>query len=338
MLGHYTASFRAARPEAAADYIILICLNADLPGEIGGQQRQLCYEGLRELVLETREFAQLLGDIRADGQRIKGAIEQRLPLIKLENQAEFLRTVTVQAAAAADSAGRTTDAVLLYHLADEHDSVVTILCQALSDSIAVDIGQEPLKIEPLRPREDAAAQQQGQAQQQQNQLSSLSLTASDDPVQLARNMVSLYNSNGLFMRGITPHNRDLVALLLQVASAKSLVASSQWANAFDHINALSLLPVRASGEISIIRTFASNFNQLDPLVARNVGSLLLWTVECCRRQREEMVQGGWVDETRRRIGEELGQAVRDLMVFAGLVRYKLPPRVFEVLARVGGEL
>ncbi|KAK3045360.1 hypothetical protein LTS18_013960, partial [Coniosporium uncinatum] len=76
MLGHYTASFRAARPEAAADYIILICLNADLPGEIGGQQRQLCYEGLRELVLETREFAQLLGDIRADGQRIKGAIEQ----------------------------------------------------------------------------------------------------------------------------------------------------------------------------------------------------------------------------------------------------------------------
>lgn len=38
------------------------------------------------------------------------------------------------------------------------------------------------------------------------------------------------------------------------------------------------------------------------------------------------------------MAEELLQAAKDTMVFAGLVRYKLQPRVFEVLARVGGDV
>ena len=40
---------------------------------------------------------------------------------------------------------------------------------------------------------------------------------------------------------------------------------------------------------------------------------------------------------RRVLAEELLQRAKDLMVFAGLIKYKLPPRVFEMLAREGGE-
>jgi len=36
--------------------------------------------------------------------------------------------------------------------------------------------------------------------------------------------------------------------------------------------------------------------------------------------------------------DEILQVARDVMVFAGLIRYKLAPRVFEVLARVGGDV
>lgn len=63
MVGLYTADFRTANATAAVDYLTLICLNADLTGDIGKAQRELCHQALIEVTLETREFAQLLGDI-----------------------------------------------------------------------------------------------------------------------------------------------------------------------------------------------------------------------------------------------------------------------------------
>lgn len=240
LLGYYTRDFRTAKPEAATDYLTLICLNADLPGQAGEQQAGLCHESLRELILETREFAQLLGDIRSDGQRIKGAIEQRLKLIKLADQEEFLRTVTIQAASVADDSGRTTDAVLLYHLAEDYDNVITIINRALSEAISVDLGQEHMRLEPLKPRSLDSAQQNGQVQQQRQQQqqqqpdnSSLSLTSVEDPSVLAKNMISVYNANAMYFRKIKPANRDACGVLLRMSEARSRVEAGKWAEALD---------------------------------------------------------------------------------------------------------
>ncbi|CRK22602.1 hypothetical protein BN1708_017966, partial [Verticillium longisporum] len=60
MLGFYTKDFRAADVVSAVDYLTLVCLNMDLPGEAGRRNANLCWEALRELVLETREFSKLI--------------------------------------------------------------------------------------------------------------------------------------------------------------------------------------------------------------------------------------------------------------------------------------
>ena len=225
MIGYYTRDFRSANVEAAVDYLTLLCLNADLPGQAGKSQILLCHEALRELVLETREFAKLLGDVRSDGQRIKGAIESRVKLLKLSDQeGDFLRTLTVQAAGVANDNGRTTDAVLLYHLAEEYDDVITIINRALSEAIAVDIGQEQMRLQPLKARSQ---------QQQQQGASSLSLTSVDDPAELARNMIGLYNQNALYYNKIKATNRDACGMLLRMSEAKRRVEGGQWMEALD---------------------------------------------------------------------------------------------------------
>ena len=229
MLGYYTRDFRAAKVEAAVDYLTLICLDADLPGPAGRSQAALCHEALRELVLETREFPKLLGDIYRDGQRIKGAIERRLRLIKLADQEEFLRTVTIQAAGVADDNGRTTDAVLLYHLAEEYDKVITIINRTLSESVAMDIGQEPMRLQLPKPREAQPQQTQGPTPNG----SSLSLTSVDDPAELARNMMGLYNSNAMYFGKIKQMNRDACGVLLRMTEAKQQVESRRWSEALD---------------------------------------------------------------------------------------------------------
>lgn len=235
LLTQYTREFRTGNVEAAIDYFTLICLNADLPGELGKSQASVCHEALREFILETRDFAKLLGDIRSDGTRIKGAIEQRLKLIKLVDQEEFLKTITIQAAAVADDKGLAADAVLLYHLAEDYDNVIEIINRSLADAVATDLGEASIKLQPLKPRANQdGQQQQGQPGKETYEPgSSLSLTSVEDPVSLARNMVGLYNTNALYYQRIRQINRDSCGLLMKTMEAKAKVEAGKWSAALD---------------------------------------------------------------------------------------------------------
>ena len=341
MIGYYTRDFRTGDAEAAVDYLALICLNANLPGELGRSQAALCHEALRELVLETREFALLLGDIHSNGSKMKGAIEQRIPILHIPDSEELVRTITLQAARVADENGRITDAVLLYHLSDDYDNVISIINRAVSEVISVDIGQEQPRLQPLKPRTQDRPSQPNQQQQHQQQGTSLSLTSVDDPLILAQNMISLYDTNALYYRKIRPINREACAVLLQMARARDLVATTKWKEALDIIASLQLLPLNARGSTAMIRSSATTFNSLPSPVSRNLGPLLLWTLQCIGNQRRVLMEGGYTVAgnergTREQMAEEMGTMAKDLMVFAGLVKYKLGERVWEAVVK-GGE-
>ncbi|KAL9604363.1 MAG: hypothetical protein Q9219_000551 [cf. Caloplaca sp. 3 TL-2023] len=344
MLGYYTRDFRTSNLNAAVDYLVLICLNLDLPGAAGKAQASLCHEALRELVLESRDFAQLLGDIRGDGTRLKGSIEQRLKLIGLSDQEMFLKTVTVQAASVADDNGNTTDAVLLYHLAEDYDNVISIVNRALSDSLATDLSEPEPKLQPLRPRSNGELEQQ-QQQQNQDQLaahdrSSFSLTSVTDPAALARNMIALYESNPIYHQHIRPLQRQTCGTLLLLSQTKSHITNKAWGAALDTIAQISLLPLAAHGSIPEIRAAATNVNALPQPVARNLGNLVLWCIMAVGGQREVLAEGagGFQDEGREGLRRELKGVGRDLMTFAGLVRYRLERGVWEAVVRAGGDV
>lgn len=341
MLGYYTRDFRTSSLDAAVDYLVLICLNIDLPGAAGKAQAFLCHEALRELVLESREFAQLLGDIRNDGTRLKGTIEQRLKLIGLSDQEMFLKTVTVQAASVADDNGRTADAVLLYHLAEDYDNVIAIVNRALSDSLATDLSEPEPELTPLKPRTTSTSQPPNQ-QQQQDINSSFSLTSVTSPATLARNMIALYESCPLYLPLIRPLNRQTCGLLLTFYKIRSSLLSTppNYSAALASIASTNLLPLSARGSIPDIRAAANAVNALPQLVARNLGNLLMWAIMAAggERRRLEEGKGGFVDPGREEVREELRGVGRDLMCFAGLVRYRLERGVWEAVVRAGGDI
>ncbi|KAG9245122.1 Nup93/Nic96-domain-containing protein [Calycina marina] len=327
MVGYYTRGFRAANPTAAIDYLSLICLNKDVGEPNGNRQVLLCHEALRELVLESREFALLLGDIRADGQRIKGVIEERMRLIGLQDGDEYMRTITIQAAGVADDNGRTTDAVLLYHLAQEYDNVLTVINRSLSEAVCVPIGQEQMRLQPLKPRTALSPQDRVQ-------MNSLSLTAVDDPVQLAQNMMALYRLNGQYKENIKESNwRDCEALL-KMSEARVCVSNQQWGQALDLIEELGILPIKARGNASLIRNYATKFASLSPPLASALPNILTWAIGCTSSQLAQTggVYGG-NDGTRQLFVEQLRQDTMDLTTYTSQLRYRFPPSVHEMLAR-----
>lgn len=152
-------------------------------------------------------------------------------------------------------------------------------------------------------------------------------------------MRDLYEANALTAAKIRTINREACALLLRMAEAKRLVEAQKWAAALDKLHTLNLLPIASRGNISLIRSHASAFNTLPPVVARNIGNLLIWTITACGNQREVLRNSSFeVQQGNKGVMDEILQVARDMMVFAGLIRYKLAPRVFEVLARVGGDV
>ncbi|KAF2025276.1 nuclear pore protein-like protein [Setomelanomma holmii] len=337
VVGAYTADFRAARADAAADYLVLICLNSDLMGDAGKQQTELCHEALRELVLETREFSTLLGDVRSNGQTTPGLIQERVPLLRLNGENALLNTITREAAKMADDNGRTNDAILLCHLAGEYDSVISILNRSLAEALSIELGQEPLRLEPLKPRLTPAEIQQQQAQQQSDS-TSMSLLGTDDPLELAEKVLALYNANSLWWRKVSQINRETIKILHDLNRSKKVIEAGDYVGALDRITAVNVLPLEAHGNLSAIRAMANSFSQYPPEIARNIGNVLLWCIGCCSRHREHLLAGVYEDPMKKQLADQLLQKAKDLMVFAGLIRYKLPPRVFETLAREGQDV
>ena len=227
MIGYYTRDFRAGNVEAAVDYLSLICLNKDLPGQLGRSQTELCHEALRELILESREFALLLGDIRSDGTRLTGVIEDRLEILGFKDQDSFIKAVTIQAASVADDNGRIADAVLLYHLAEDYDHVIEILNRAVAESQAVDLAAEPLRLQPLKPRSKDEAPQQSNGS-----TASLSLTAVDDPYILAHNMHELYSKYTQVYGQIKTNHREILEMLLQLGKARALIVGGKYVEGY----------------------------------------------------------------------------------------------------------
>ncbi|KAI5838969.1 Nup93/Nic96-domain-containing protein [Morchella snyderi] len=316
LIGYYTNDFRTPNAEEAVDYISLLCLNADLPAPTGPNHLTICHESLRELVLDTKEFTKLLGDVRADGTREKGAIEKRMRLIMLTDQREYLRTITEQAAVQADDDGRANDAVLLYHLAEDYDTVLQIINKNLSDSIA---------------SEETPTHYQDHTAASGVLDSSLSLTSVEDPVKLAQNMLKMYGANVSVYTKIVLRNREACGVLLQIAEAKRLFTNGDWESCLVTIEGFDVIPLDRRVDVGSIRRRAQNFSTLHETVSRNVGLLLKMVVECCHRLSIDIRNSLFADASRDQKLVELKARTKSAMIYAGMIQYKLPAHVYEFI-------
>ncbi|KPV73463.1 uncharacterized protein RHOBADRAFT_54687 [Rhodotorula graminis WP1] len=72
LLHRYTRLFAQSDAVEALQYLYLVCLNADLPAPRGDEQVALAHEYVRQLVMDTRHYSELLGDVRNDGTKVGG--------------------------------------------------------------------------------------------------------------------------------------------------------------------------------------------------------------------------------------------------------------------------
>ena len=91
---------------------------------------------IRDLVLDSGAFAELLGTIKTDGTRVPGAIERDIKLAHIPDERSYLLGIVKVAASRTSSQQRLSDAIILYNLAEDYDTVVAVLNKALGASLS----------------------------------------------------------------------------------------------------------------------------------------------------------------------------------------------------------
>jgi nuclear pore complex protein Nup93 len=158
-------------------------------------------------------------------------------------------------------------------------------------------------------------------------------------------MTALYDANATYYNKIEKTTRATMFALLGLLSARGHLEASppRFMECLEALHGVGVLPLQAQGSIPVIRSAATAFGALPQLLARCAGVSVVWAVRAIGGERERMMQqGGWDGgagqgslEDRK---EMLSTMAKDLMVFAGLVKYRLPGRVYDMLTRVGGEV
>lgn len=64
----------------------------------------------------------------------------------------------------------------------------------------------------------------------------------------------------------------------------------------------------------------------------------MWSITCISQERERLQQGMYENDMRQSLADKLLVMAKDLMVFAGMIKYKLPPGVYEALAKAAGDM
>lgn len=313
LMGSYTRDFRQTDPVEAVEYLVLISLNKDLPD--GKDHLKMCHESLKGLVLETREFSKLLGDICQDGSRLPGAIEQRLSLIDLENVQQYLHAITEQAAIKAEEDGRIADAVLLYQLSEDYDTVVTIINKSLGEMLSVaQLGQ------PITPTTTESVP--------------LVVATTDDPAQLARHVMEVYMGNISIYRRVKARNRETCATLLSIVNAWDAFARGDYDQCLRLVNDTNILMLDSNADVGMVRGRAQQFQTLHQSVARNIPALLVMVMRCCSTICERLNTSYYHNEGRHAKMLEMQGVSRNCMIYAGMIQYRMPREVFVELTNL----
>ncbi|KAG0047412.1 hypothetical protein BGZ83_007529 [Gryganskiella cystojenkinii] len=302
---HYQARIIAERyPTEALTYLYQICLNTDLNQATNQEQIQLCHSYIQELILQSNDYASLLGSTK-HGIKSPGVIEKYLPLIKIENSDQFVKDITVKAATSKAKEGRVDDAIQLYSIAEAYNQVVELLNRQLAEVIA-----------------NPGLQNVGTS----------GTTDSGVNIPAIRRWINEFETNPRISQQIIPKNLETCNILLKLVEFMELFERAKYEAAVSVIESLDLIPLEA--DMATIAKKAERFQNLDECVARNFPDVLLKTMESLNKLYQTLKSSPYDEAGRRDHMTMLRRRARTLMMFAGSIKFRMPADTYAKLNRL----
>ncbi|PKI85687.1 nuclear pore complex subunit [Malassezia vespertilionis] len=313
LIQRYTRAFSQSSARDALEYISLLCLNADAPPPIGEAQVARCHELVRSLLLEATStgFVELLGDVRTDGAKVPGLIEQSHALLHLRDKRDFLNKIVQFAATQCEREQRFADAILLYNHVGEYDTVLSVLNRQLGATL-----MEPANVHEWQTNVDAG--------------SPASLSAVSNIVTLARSILTSYEQQF----GYQSAKSEVCHTLLGLKKAVSLYHDNQLQPALQAFEAQRVLPLdpEARKDVVSITRKAEDFKNYDENLTKNFSEIVLMAMTILYKLHQELKNS--LTRTGSGTLYEYRSQARALMMWAGMLRFRMSNETYSQLTRL----
>ncbi|PFH50708.1 hypothetical protein AMATHDRAFT_144459 [Amanita thiersii Skay4041] len=301
LIWRYVRQFVKMDAKEALQYVYCVCLSSDQGDGVGREQVENAWELIRRIIVLSNSgpaWEELVGGFRPDGSRFNGIIEQGTFLLHLEDSKQFNEQILVRAAKNSEENDRIAEAIKLYNLAGDYITVVSCLAQALGNTVA-------------QPTADDKAR-------------TIEKTASD--------ILRHYERTN---RGVGK-DRDAVIRLLKIREAIDAKNAGRPEVALDIMESTDLIPL--SGDVAKITKRAEEFKELHDSLQRNLQVYLQLTMDALAGIHQKVKTSIIADVTRQMTLADVRKKSRSLMVFSGILKYRMSPDVYSYLARLDVEI
>ncbi|CAA7267671.1 unnamed protein product [Cyclocybe aegerita] len=301
IIWRYVRQFVKMDAKEALQYVYCVCLSSDQGNGVGKEQIEIAWELVRRIIVLANSgpaWEELVGGIGPEGGRFPGVIEQGAPLLQLRDSQEFHNQIIIRAARHSEENDRIAEAIKLYNLAEDYSTVVACLAQALGNTIA-----QASPDEKARNIEKTAAE-------------------------ILRHYERANRAVG--------REREAVVRLLRIREAVDAKNACRPEVALDIMESTDLIPL--TGDIAKITRRAEEFRDLHEALQKNLQTYLTLTMDALAGVHQKVKNSMVADATKQMTLANIRKKSRSLMVFAGILKYRMSPDVYSYLARLDVEI
>ncbi|KAH7911827.1 Nup93/Nic96-domain-containing protein [Hygrophoropsis aurantiaca] len=302
LIWRYVRQFVKMDAKEALQYVYCVCLSADQGSGVGKENLESAWELTRRIIVLAHSgpaWEELVGGFRPDGTRFRGVIEQGAPLLQLQNTAQYNEQILAHAARDSEENDRIPEAIKLYNLAGDYSTVISCLAQALGNSLSQPAGEN------------------------------------DKSGIVERTAVDILKHYERTNRAVGK-DRDAAVRLLRVREAINAKNAGRPDVTLEIMESTDLIPL--DGDVAKITRRAEEFRDLHDALQRNLQVYLPLTMDALAAVHQSIKNSAATESTRQLTLGSLRKKSRSLMIFAGILKYRMSPDVYSYLARLDVEI
>ncbi|KAL4069265.1 nucleoporin-interacting protein NIC96 [Scleroderma citrinum] len=303
LIWRYVRQFVKMDAKEALQYVYCVCLAADQGNGVGKETFESAWELVRRIIVLAHSgpaWDELVGGFRPDGTKFSGVIEQGAPLLHLQSAAQYNEQILIRAARECEENDRIPEAIKLYNFAGDYTTVIACLAQALGNTLAL----------------PSAENEKGKV---------IEKTA----IEILKHYERMNRAVG--------KDREAAVRLLRVREAINAKNSGRPDIALEIMESTDLIPF--DGDVVKITRKAEEFKDLHDALQRNLQVYLPLTMDCLAVVHRSIKTSTAVTEaTRQMTLSSLRKKSRSLMVFSGILKYRMSPDKYSYLARLDVEI
>jgi len=155
-------------------------------------------------------------------------------------------------------------------------------------------------------------------------------TASENVLTTAKSVLEHYEANGI---RLNRNARETLQKLIKLKDAFGMYESGRLDDALITFESVNLVPLRSEGDVVPIIKAADDFKTLDEAIVRNFDAILLFAMNILFSIHQRLKESPYGDVSRQNRMAEVRTKARALIMFAGMLRYKLSASTYHELSR-----